>query len=81
MQFNYKIKIELNSTFEAPLLGADTTGFRRGMIDKILAKEVKQMVSKGIPTKEISDDNMKIEITVSKVMRGVMRDTNGKIIE
>ncbi len=63
MLFNYKIIIELNSTFNAPLLGADTTGYRRGMIDKILTKEIKEMVAKNIESKEITDDNMRITIT------------------
>ena len=80
MLFNYKITIELNSTFDAPLLGADTTGFRRGMIDKILAKEIKLMLSKDILTKQISDDNMKIDITLDRFQRAVMKDNDGNLI-
>lgn len=79
MLFNYKITIELNSTFDAPLLGADTTGYRRGMIDKILIKEIKEMVSKNIETKEVSDDNMRVTINLKKQLRGLgkpVRDKN-----
>jgi hypothetical protein len=80
MQFNYKITIQLNATFEAPLLGVDNTGFRRGMIDKILAKEIKAMLSKDILTKQISDDNMKIDITLDRFQRAVIRDKDGNLI-
>ncbi len=80
MQFNYKIKIHLNSTFEAPLLGVDNTGFRRSMIDQILAKQIKLMLSKDILTKQISDDNMKIDITLEKFQRAVMRDKDNNLI-
>lgn len=81
MTFSYKITVELDSTFEAPLLGADTTGFRREMIDKILVKEIKSMLSKDIDKKEISDDNMKVTITLDKNLRGIIRDSNGKPID
>ena len=80
MQFNYKITIQLNATFEAPLLVVDNTGFRRGMIDKILAKEIKLMLSKDILTKQISDDNMKIDITLDRFQRAVMKDKDGNLI-
>jgi ssRNA-specific RNase YbeY (16S rRNA maturation enzyme) len=78
MLFNYKITIELDSTFDAPLLGADTTGYRRVMIDKILTKEIKEMVAKNIETKEISDENMKVTITLKKQLRGLGKHIKDK---
>lgn len=78
MLFNYKITIELNSTFNAPLLGADTTGYRRGIIDKLIVKEIKEMVAKGIEVKEISDESMNITITCKKQLRGITPKSNNK---
>jgi hypothetical protein len=50
------------------------------MIDKILAKEIKLMLSKDILTKQISDDNMKIDITLDRFQRAVMKDKDGNLI-
>lgn len=78
MLFNYKITIELNSTFDAPLLGADTTGYRRGMIDKLIVKEIREMVANGIESKNISDENMNVTITCKKQLRGLSPKFNNK---
>lgn len=67
MLFKYKISIEVEVEFDAPLLGADTTRFRRGQADKIAKKEFSEMFKRrsGINSfveKEINEDNLKGKI-------------------
>jgi hypothetical protein len=73
MKFKYKINLDVDMEFEAPLLGMDTTFYRRGMIDK-LAKEIfKEVMSNkehsGKGEIEVNEDNMKGTIKCSKNMR------------
>jgi hypothetical protein len=44
MLFNYKINIEVNSEFVAPILGADMTSYRRDMIDEYLRKAFEELM-------------------------------------
>jgi hypothetical protein len=44
MLFKYKINLEVEVEFEAPLLGADSTVFRRKQTDKIAKSALSEMI-------------------------------------
>ena len=45
MRFKYTISLEMEVEFDAPLLGTDTTGRRRGQADSIAKKSLQEMIS------------------------------------
>lgn len=64
MLFKYKISLEIEVEFEAPLLGADTTIFRRTQTDKLFKDNVKELLKDKKNTinslsVDISEDNLK----------------------
>lgn len=63
MLFKYKINLELEVEFDAPLLGTDTTMYKRGQADKIAKKSLQEMITikSSIVTidREINEDNFK----------------------
>lgn len=73
MKFKYSINLNLDFEFEAPLLGADTTGYRRKIIDKIAKDSFKKLMSEKayIASFEESydEENMKGSVRYSKSQR------------
>jgi hypothetical protein len=64
MKFTYKISLELELDFEAPLLGADTTVFRRTQSDKLFKDAVKELLKDKKQTvnsfnKNVDEENLK----------------------
>jgi hypothetical protein len=78
MRFKYKINLDVDMEFEAPLLGADTTGYRRGMIDRLAKQIFKEVMSdkehSGKGEIEVNEDNMRGTIKCSKSMRADIKD-------
>jgi hypothetical protein len=70
MQFKYKITLELEVLFEAPLLGVDTTERKRKIADSIAKKalqEANNIKSTHVSIdREIDEDNLKGTIKVNK---------------
>lgn len=63
MLFKYKIKLEVEVEFDAPLLGADTTILRRRHANKIAKDALNEMIRTNTTSftqisKEIKEDNL-----------------------
>lgn len=63
MLFKYKINLEIEVEFEAPLLGADSTVFRRRQTNKIAKSALSEMIknysqSQSSLDKEVSEENL-----------------------
>jgi len=80
MLFNYKINIEVNAEFIAPILGADMTSYRRGMIDDYLRKAFDELMSTSVSLSnqtydkvllDHKEENLKVVIKCSKKLNGV----------
>ena len=73
MKFNYTVNLNLDFEFEAPLLGADTTSFRRNMINKIAKDAFKKLMNDKSyisSFEELYDeDNMKGTVKCNKSQR------------
>ena len=64
MLFKYKITLEVEVEFEAPLLGVDTTGRRRKQADTIAKSTLSEMTKLGTTSyleidREINEENLK----------------------
>lgn len=64
MLFKYKINLELEVEFDAPLLGVDTTKGKRAMTDRIAKKALNEMLSLKTTSyvginRQIDEDNLK----------------------
>ena len=74
MKFKYKITLEVDMDFEAPLLGADTTKGKRSRTDMIAKAALAEMI-KLKPTsyvdinREIDEDGLKGTIKGSIMLR------------
>ena len=78
MLFKYKIKLELDVEFDAPLLGTDTTLFRRKQADGFAKKALQEII--GVKShvvnidREINEDNLKGYIKATKHMETHKKD-------
>ena len=64
MLFKYKINLEVEVEFDAPLLGVDTTRSRRGQTDAIAKAALAEMIKMKTTSyvgldREIREDNLK----------------------
>jgi hypothetical protein len=64
MLFKYKITLDVEVEFEAPLLGVDTTGRRRKQADAIAKATLAEMTKLGTTSyisidREINEENLK----------------------
>ena len=72
MKFKYKITLELEAEFEAPLLGVDTTEGKRKIADSVAKKALQESIS--IKSTHVNIDraidyeNLKGHIKVSKAL-------------
>ena len=67
MLFKYRITLEVEVEFEAPLLGADTTRSRRKQTDQIAKSTLAEITKLGTTSyividREINEDNLKGKI-------------------
>jgi hypothetical protein len=74
MLFKYKINLDVEVEFEAPLLGADTTGRRRKQADAIAKATLAEITRLGTTSyividREIKEDNMKGKIKSEIILR------------
>jgi hypothetical protein len=78
MKFTYKINLDVDVEFEAPLLGADTTSYRRSVVDKLAKQIFKEVMSikthSGKAEMVVDDGNTKGSIKCSKTMRADIKD-------
>ena len=74
MKFIYKINLEVDFEFDAPLLGTDTTGYRRKIIDRLSKEAFKELMNNKESTTDFEETydetNMKGKIKCSKKLRG-----------
>lgn len=74
MKFKYKINLEIDVDFDAPLLGTDTTKGKRSKIDMIAKAALAEMIKfkttsfVGID-REVDEDNLKGTIKGSIMLR------------
>ncbi len=74
MKFKYKITLEVDVDFDAPLLGADTTKGKRSRADMIARAALAEMIKfkttsfVGID-REVDEDNLKGTIKGSIILR------------
>jgi hypothetical protein len=78
MKFTYKISLELEVDFEAPLLGADSTVFRRNQSDKLFKDAVKELLKDKKQTvnsfnKNVDEENLKGTIKGLKYLQGASK--------
>jgi hypothetical protein len=78
MKFTYKISLELEVDFEAPLLGADSTVFRRNQSDKLFKDAVKELLKDKKLTvnsfnKNVDEENLKGTIKGLKYLQGASK--------
>jgi hypothetical protein len=70
MLFRYSLNIEVDSTFEQPLLGADISGPKRKRVDKFVKDVIKEFIDNGKHTgsieKTLVDDNLNITVKCGK---------------
>lgn len=70
MLFKYRISLEMEVEFEAPLLGVDTTEHKRKIADSFAKKGIQEMISikSSVVTidREINEDNLKGTIKGTK---------------
>jgi hypothetical protein len=64
MLFKYKISLEVEVEFEAPLLGADTTGRKRKQADAIAKATLSELTKLGTTSyividREVNEENLK----------------------
>ena len=80
MLFTYKINIEVNAEFIAPILGADMTSYRREMIDEHLRKAFDEIMSNSVSLSnqtydevllDHKEENHKVVIKCSKQLNGI----------
>jgi hypothetical protein len=77
MLFKYTINLEIEVEFDAPLLGVDTTFYRREQTDKLAKKALNELLKVKTPEStienEINLDNLKGTIKSRKGLRSVKR--------
>jgi hypothetical protein len=85
MLFKYKINLDVEVEFEAPLLGADTTGRRRKQADAIAKATLAEITKLGTTSyividREIKEDNMKgkIKSEISLRSAAVFKESKNK---
>jgi hypothetical protein len=70
MLFKYRIKLELEVEFEAPLLGVDTTKQKRKLADSIAKKTLQEVLATKINVQHLERDidfeNLKGSVEVLK---------------
>lgn len=70
MLFRYSINIEVDATFEQPLLGADISGPKRKRINKFVKEVIKEFISDDKHTssfeKLLTDDNLNVTVKCGK---------------
>lgn len=74
MTFKYKINLEIDVDFEAPLLGTDTTGGKRSRTDMIAKAALAEMIKLKTTSyvgvdRVIDEDNLKGTIKGSIMLR------------
>jgi hypothetical protein len=74
MLFKYKINLEVEFEFEAPLLGVDTTKIKRKRAGAIAIESLREMVRLGTTSyldldREIEEDNLKGKVKGEVSMR------------
>ncbi len=74
MKFKYKINLEIDVDFDAPLLGADTTKGKRGRTDIIAKAALAEMIKLKTTSyvgldRAIDEDNLKGTIKGSIMLR------------
>ena len=77
MLFKYKINLEVEVEFHAPLLGADTTKMRRGQTDMIAKAALAEMIEMFTNSyvaldREIREDNLKGTVKGEITMRSAV---------
>lgn len=82
MLFRYKINLEVEVEFEAPLLGADTTGNRRKQANQIAKSTLAEITKLGTTSyividREIDEDNLKgkVKSEISLRSAAVFKET------
>ena len=80
MLFTYKINIEVTSEFFAPLLGCDTTSYRKEMVDEYLRKAFEELMSNSLSLSnqtynevllDHKEENLNVIIKCSKQLNGI----------
>lgn len=69
MLFRYSINIDVNSTFEQPLLGADISGRKRKIINKFVKDVIGEFINDehtGNLEKSLIEDNINITVKCNK---------------
>jgi hypothetical protein len=70
MLFKYSLNIDVESTFESPLLGSDLTFNKRKKVDEFVKDSVKEFIDNGKHTgpfeKTLDEDGIKITIKCGK---------------
>lgn len=70
MLFRYSLNIEVDATFEQPLLGVDTSGPKRKRVDKFVKEVIKEFIGDCSHTRSIEktfvDDNLNITVKCGK---------------
>ncbi len=74
MKFKYKITLEVDVDFDAPLLGTDTTKGKRSRADMIAKAALAEMIKFKTTSfvgvdREVDEDNLKGTIKGSIIMR------------
>jgi hypothetical protein len=74
MKFKYKITLEVDVDFDAPLLGADTTKGKRSRTDMIAKAALSEMIKFKTTSfvgvdREVDEDNLKGTIKGSIMLR------------
>ena len=74
MKFKYKINMEIDVDFDAPLLGADTTKGKRNRTDMIAKAALAEMIKFKTTSyvkldREVDEDNLKGTIKGSIMLR------------
>ena len=85
MTFKYKINLEIEVEFEAPLLGADTTKGKRKHADRIAIESLREMVKLGTTSylnldRKIEEDNLNGTIKGEISMRSAKLANQEKLI-
>lgn len=85
MLFKYKINLEVEVEFDVPLLGTDTTRFRRKQTDLIAKKTLAEITKLGTTSyividREIDEDNLKgkIKSEISLRSAAILKQTENK---
>lgn len=83
MLFKYKINLDLEVEFEAPLLGADTTKHRRKMANSIAKSALSEMIALNSTSyvsidREIKEDNLngKVKGEISMRSAAAIKEDN-----